>query len=310
MVPPPVRQWFLTYPQCDTAPETLLTHLKTIDDVECYVIARELHEDGNPHLHSYVKFRNGVSKSRFSCFDMDGIHGNYQPTRSPKAVVRYCTKDGVFISNFDIEMYIAKKGKVTASILKSKSTKQALEDGDISYMQARGYAYARALVTEPLTRDDVCGIWLYGKPGTGKTHICETYFPGSYNKQQNKWWDGYNGESIVHLEDLDTTTLMHHLKIWSDKWPCSGEIKGGSVHLRHQWFIVTSNYSIEEMVTRLKKNPDDPLDEALLGALDRRFRSYECLKEFRPPNGNAGTGDWIRTQRPEFRIEDFPIVLE
>jgi hypothetical protein len=32
-----------------------------------------------------------------------------------------------------------------------------------------------------------------------------------------------------------------------DKYPCTGEIKGSTVPLLHKHFIVTSNYSIDEL---------------------------------------------------------------
>jgi len=46
---------------------------------------------------------------------------------------------------------------------------------------------------------------------------------------------------------MDSDCLSHLLKIWLDKYPCSGEYKGGKTALRHTKFIITSNYSIEQL---------------------------------------------------------------
>jgi len=53
------------------------------------------------------------------------------------------------------------------------------------------------------------------------------------------------------------------LKIWADKWSCKGEAKGYTVKLQHKKFVVTSNYSIEEL---FKDTPTETIN-----ALKRRF---------------------------------------
>ncbi len=37
------------------------------------------------------------------------------------------------------------------------------------------------------------------------------------------------------------------MKIWTDKYPKDGEVKGAKVQLNYQKFIVTSNYTIETL---------------------------------------------------------------
>ncbi len=88
---------------------------------------------------------------------------------------------------------------------------------------------------------------MYGPPGTGKSHAARTKFPDAYIKSQNKWFDGYSGQNAIILDDLDTNTLGHYLKIWTDKYPCVGEVKKGTVPLLHDHFIITSNKSIDEL---------------------------------------------------------------
>ncbi len=98
-------------------------------------------------------------------------------------------------------------------------------------------------VTERLP--DTCGVWIYGPPGAGKTHKVHEEYDNLYLKAQNKWWDGYDGHKHVLLDDHDTDTLSHYMKLWTDKYPKTGEVKGANVQLNYQKFIVTSNYTIE-----------------------------------------------------------------
>lgn len=55
------------------------------------------------------------------------------------------------------------------------------------------------------------------------------------------------------MDDLDSDTLGHYLKIWLDKYPKTGEVKFGTIPLNYKTFIVTSNYSIEELFANNEK---------------------------------------------------------
>lgn len=111
-------------------------------------------------------------------------------------------------------------------------------------------------------------IWIYGPTGTGKSHYARNViFNGQpfYAKNAiNKWWDKYNGEENVLIEDIDKTHDYQgfHLKIWADKYAFPVEVKNGGDLIRPKVIVVTSNYKIEEIFR----------DKSIYEPLQRRFR--------------------------------------
>lgn len=106
-------RFFLTYPQCgeltkDDCLKQLRVKVNPNEIVE-YVVAQEAHEDGNPHLHVYIKLARKMNVKDPKKFDVvsggNVLHGNYQAVRTQADVIKYCKKDGDFIKsdNVDVE---------------------------------------------------------------------------------------------------------------------------------------------------------------------------------------------------------------
>ena len=94
---------------------------------------------------------------------------------------------------------------------------------------------------------------LMGPAGTGKSTYVHDQYPGGYKKSFTKWWCGYNvddeGHSTVILDDLHPRWAEKELlKNWADVFSFVAETKGGSMQIRPQRIVVTSNYAIEQVL--------------------------------------------------------------
>lgn len=118
------------------------------------------------------------------------------------------------------------------------------------------------LALEPTEK---AGIWYWGETGVGKTRLAIKEYPDAYRKMaNNKWWDAYQGQENVLMDDLDKAHhyMGYHLKIWADRYAFIAEIKGGSKVIRPKKIIVTSNYHPKDIWS----------DNSTLDPILRRFR--------------------------------------
>lgn len=274
----------LTYPQCDATKEDLAALLGELDEQSAWVIAQEEHKDGGKHLHAFFKFGK-VRKIRYnklaSMLTLNGRTADFRFLKSTKDVasaIKYVTKEDPAPLNNGVNIDVILRGrhekKYSCKYILETPIEELVEKDAITANQLPNIIRAQQqwkLLKPPADAETTRGIWLWGAPGTGKTTWAGRLggtMSNVYRKSQNKWWDGYVGQEVVVLDDLDTSALCHHLKIWADKFAFNAETKGGTIYPTYKWFVVTSNYTIWEIVAMSAK---DSVDEQLVEALQRRF---------------------------------------
>lgn len=260
------KGWFCTWPKCPIGKEKCLEELQAKWKIVEYVICDEVHADGDAHLHAFLKLDHRVN-FKASMFDVAGYHGNYQVAKSWRAVQAYVKKDGDFITNIDLDAARAKKAAHNAKLLEL-DPKKAVDEGYIGLcalpMLLKAKRAYENLNEVPMHLERKC-FWIYGKARVGKSHACRDAYPELYEKPQNKWWDGYEGETAVLLDDFDKhgACLGHYLKIWADNYRFNAEFKGGMLRPCYTVLLVTSNYTPDQIFTE---------DQELCDAIAARFQ--------------------------------------
>lgn len=144
---------------------------------------------------------------------------------------------------------------------------QMVENGQLSikeYLKVKNSISVFKLCTAKFEElPNLQNQWIWGDSGAGKSRAARDENPDHYVKPLNKWWDGYQGESTVILDDVgkEHKFLSYFLKIWGDHYPFTGEVKGTTTKIRPAKIVVTSNYHPRDIW-------DDP---ELLKAIARRF---------------------------------------
>lgn len=245
-------------------------YLKT---VECKYLTygREVGENGTPHLQGYIRWDD--KKSFRYTKDMLGqrYHIEWRKGTCDQAIA-YCHKDGDIVEYGKKPMSQTEKGETQKrkwrEIIKwseDGETKKLKEEyPNIYFLHQEKIRRLNAIKPEML-QGDLINEWHYGKPGCGKSYTCQTKYPDAYRKNINKWWDNYEDEETVIIEEWEPSSnrLLQHLKIWADRYPFRAEMKGSSRVIRPKRVVITSNYTIGECCGG---------DKALEDALKRRFR--------------------------------------
>ena len=232
-------------------------------------------ENGTPHLQGYVVFKNAHRKPHQ--YFLEHGHGHFEITRgTPKQNIDYCSKDGDFteFGTRPMERREAGRRGGEMEIERWEEAWTAAKEGRIEDIPAdirlRHYGTILKVTSRyqqpPEELDSLDNLWIVGEHGTGKSTWVHRTHPGAYKKGFNKWWDGFRedepGHKTVLLDDLHPKfTEKEMLKNWADVFPFQAEIKGGSMTIRPERIIVTSNY-----------HPSEVFGEKDLGPIMRRFK--------------------------------------
>lgn len=286
-------------------------HEATLARLQCQYIVygREVGASGTPHLQGYVFYTNKKSRSQVARdipnAYIDMRKGTHEQARA------YSIKDGMYEERGERPLDMAERqkkgGEATSTKWKDIVTNSA--SGNIAWVadnHPKEYALYKprleslyAPINTPLD-GDLLHEWWVGTSGSGKSKALWDLYPAHFAKSINKWWDGYRHEDVVAIEEWspDNTMTAQALKRWADRYPFTGEIKGGTMQrLRPKKIIVLSNYTMDQCFPRAED----------LAPLKRRFKVIEFPHMLQHANFRAA---WFNTPTTPAALESVEELTE
>jgi len=215
------------------------------------ILGKEIGENGTPHIQGYIHFERNV---RFNTVKKYIPRAHIEQAKgTPAQNSDYCKKDG----NFEERGKLPQTAKQASKEAYAEILKRA-EDGDIQWIKDH---YPRMWIQlshrieslqqpkNTILDGELRHEWWVGPTGSGKSRLLWELYPTHFQKDANKWWCGYRHQNVVAIEEWSPKNECtgSFLKIWADRYPFTGQIKGGSLQrIRPVKLIILSNYEIDD----------------------------------------------------------------
>lgn len=87
-------------------------------------------------------------------------------------------------------------------------------------------------------------IWRWGKSDTFKTRWVWLTFgkPNVYQKRANKWWDGYNQQQVILIDDFNGKWEFRDFLQFLDQYQYMGDVKYGHVKVNSKIIVITCEF--------------------------------------------------------------------
>jgi len=237
---------------------------------------KERGENGTEHLQGYVEFKSSKKLARVKQI-LPRAHWEVRRGTQQQAM-DYASKEETRIGGpwtFGVLTVNAQGTRNDLLALKEAldagtSMKQIAQDHFTTMKGAYKWAYQYRTLTAPV-RQHITRVYLcIGPTGCGKTTFCKRVAPDAYWKLRasgsSEWWDGYDGQSDVVLDEFYGWLRVDTLLRLIDSSPLSLEIKGGSVQWVAKRLFITSNLDIGDWYPNIEQRKRD--------ALERRIREF------------------------------------
>lgn len=210
-------------------------------DCKYLVYGREVGEEGTPHLQGYVEWKGS---KRFTTLKKMNPRIHWEKRRGTvDQAVTYCKKDGdIFEKGEKSEQ--GKRNDIE-EVIEFVEAGASIQDIAEHYPKALVYHHngiQRLIESRRTERQDPPEvIWVWGLAGVGKTR--KYYVPEeTYIKDGTQWWDGYEQQPTIIIDDFDGRWPYRDLLRLLDRYPYRGQVKGGYVKINSPRIVITCEF--------------------------------------------------------------------
>lgn len=220
------------------------------NDMSYVVYQHEVGQQGTDHLQGYMEFSK---QQRFSAIKRLMPSAHWEKRRgTQKQAEDYCSKEESRVAGpwrFGQAKAQGTRTDIEGAkrILDTGGTLRDCADADFLTFCKYHKAFDRYKTDITAVRSWEMDVKVYwGDAGTGKTRKAHEDNPGAYFKPTGDWWDGYNGEECVILDDFYGQMQWGFLLKLLDRYPLRVPFKGGFHQFTSKRIIFTSNVDITD----------------------------------------------------------------
>lgn len=215
-------------------------------DLKYGICQLEKGESGTQHLQGYLEFSKQVTPVSMQRM----LPGCYQTRRlgSRTQARDYCKKDETRVDGpWEYGEWEQEKGKRTdltdiKDLLDNGKTESEIADSHFETWVKFHKGIREYKRMKEATRCEPTNFEVHiGEPGAGKTTGVMRDNPGAYWKTAGKWWDRYQGQDTVVLDEFVGWIPYHELMRLGDCTPLDLEVKGSTVQFLAKKVILISN---------------------------------------------------------------------
>lgn len=275
------RRWCFTLNNPTREDGVRVVELASDDRVDCLCVGEETAPStGTRHYQGYVEFTAKRTLAGAKKLLGLSLSVHLEPAVADRGTnFEYCKKGGNIVAEkggesrgpgYRTDIEGAKK------LIESGGSIRDIAESNFGLFLKFGNALSRyaLLVARPRDFRTQC-IWIYGRPGTGKSRwIAEsncglgprdTFWLSDLS---GRWWDGYGSEPFVCIDDFDGTMPRTFLLRLLDRYPLKVPFKGGFTEFRSRVVFITSQRPPAEYYEEANK--------AEIDAIMRRIDELYC----------------------------------